>query len=1683
LTTAWVRTRPTGVVLLLLFAAVVAAADEIDREPGRSAGVRGVVPGEAFIEVTPTGGINASTFNSSAFRLRNDSEFGGPRIASIRLNLASSIFPDIVFDPVGAAGDATAKCLTPDAGEVPTGYLPPADPCVDPFSLPHDGGYDEIGVNFADFDRGETFNFSVDVDPTSIQTAGGAGGAGSVSGLELTGTVVTVEFEGGEIVQTTLFRQVASESGGQNIVKAGGPAAPTLEIVGLPATPATVSDPNQTVRVTAPVGSDVRLLVVEGALDLGAATGFDLDPFEANTVILIQEFSGAVGGTGSLDFGVVLTRSNDEGGLNHIVAVVEDADGSGRTGPTSNVAIVELADAVNLGVAPASLDFGQVFIDTASAPQTVTLTHLGQAGEADITLTGVSVSGEYTHDLTLETLAPGASVDVDITFAPTAVGISSGTLTVEHDGGNSPVTVALSGEGLDPTPVPISFSSSDLQGEFVDNPTSLDFGPDGRLYVSQQDGELLAYTITRNGPTDYQVTDTETIDLVMNIPNHDDDGSPAAIAVERQVTGLLAAGTATNPVLYVASSDPRIGAGAGGSDLNLDTNSGIVSRLTWNGSSWDMVHLVRGLPRSEENHATNGMQLDAAANVLYVMSGGNTNKGAPSNNFAQAPEYALAAALLTFDLAAIDAMPTQIDGEGQAYKYDLPTLDDPTRDPDTGDPFGGNDGRNQAIIVPGGPVQVYSPGFRNAYDVVRTQSGRLYTFDNGPNSGWGGIPVGEGTAACTNETNESDSTGYSDGLHYISGPGYYAGHPHPTRGNPETSGLFIYEKDGGSWTLAEQYDWQTDFPVPPVPLGTGNPVECDYLVPGVEDGTLATISSSTNGITEYTALNFGGAMQGNLLAASFGGSIYRFQLNAAGDDLAVPHELLFTGFGSQPLDVTAQGSGDVFPGTIWVAVYGSDKIAVFEPTDSVGCTGADDPGLDEDGDGYTNADEIDNNTDPCSGGSKPDDNDGDFVSDLNDPDDDDDGIPDVSDAFAIDADNGTTTLLPVLYPFFNADPGTGFFGLGFTGLMTNGVTDWLDQFDENFLAAGGAAGLFTVEQVTEGDALGASNDQEHGFQFGVAVDSASEVFSVRTRLLSPYFQVGGAQSVPIDFQSYGLVLGAGDQDNYAKVVLNAQGGAGGIEVVLETGGIASGTSYDTAVVGDVLGSIFIDLYFTVDPAALTVQPQVALDDAPIVNLGAPLAIPASWLDPLDARGLAVGVISTASGSGVPFGGTWELFEVTPGAAGVECLVDGDCDDGEVCTTDSCTAGACEHAPVAAGVGCETDGSLCTVDECNGSGACVTASTVSCPPGEICNPSTGVCEVLAGDGDNDAIDDGIDPCPGDPRNLCFGPVAVDGTTGTEVRINTAIGGTCSGSRVDCNGDTWVDDFGATTGLGFACDLGNGCPIAGLDAIFGPGCDGDGATEDIFQCERYDAESAPNMIYSFDLADGSYIVNLLFANAWSGSVNEGSRVFDILIEGALVHDDFDQVAAAAGNATAVVRSAVIDVVDGDGLQIEFVHGVQNPAIKGIEVLGPVGCVLDAECADGDACTYDVCTAGSCSNPPILAPPSVDGLLVNPSGGATELSWSPAADAASYDVVRGGLGMLRFTDGSFDVSLTDCLAEDQPSTTLLDGDAPQAGTGYWYLVRGANCAGSGTYDSGYAGQQGTRDAEIDASPSSCL
>jgi hypothetical protein len=68
----------------------------------------------------------------------------------------------------------------------------------------------------------------------------------------------------------------------------------------------------------------------------------------------------------------------------------------------------------------------------------------------------------------------------------------------------------------------------------------------------------------------------------------------------------------------------------------------------------------------------------------------------------------------------------------------------------------------------------------------------------------------------------------------------------------------------------------------------------------------------------------------------------------------------------------------------------------------------------------------------------------------------------------------------------------------------------------------------------------------------------------------------------------------------------------------------------------------------------------------------------------------------------------------------------------------------------------------------------------------------------------------------------------------------------------------------------------------------------------------------------------------------------------------------------------------------------------------------------------------------------------------------SWSAAASATRYDVVRGSTGAFPVGPGGGDEVCFDNLAV----TTLVDSTVPAPGGGFWYLSRGENTCGIGTF-----------------------
>ncbi|MFS4448042.1 malectin domain-containing carbohydrate-binding protein [Maribacter sp. 2307UL18-2] len=1133
-----------------------------------------------------------------------------------------------------------------------------------------------------------------------------------------------------------------------------------------------------------------------------------------------------------------------------------------------------------------------------------------------------------------------------------------------------------------------SFGQSNLNFDGnggVNNGTSLMYGPDGRLYVLSLNGTIDIFTVQKNGNNDYVVTASEELLDVKNIPNHNDDGSNTS-GDSREATGLTVAGTATNPIMYVTSSDSRVGGPAG--DKNLDTNSGVITRLTWTGSEWDVVDIVRGLPRSEENHATNGLEFVTigTTDFLIVASGGHANAGAPSDNFAWTTEYALSAAVLSVNLTMLEAITPMLDG-GRKYLYDLPTLDDPTRpnvgpeDPDAGgytgidvnDPWGGNDGLNQAMIVEGGPVQIFSAGYRNSYDLAVTESGAVYVTDNGANGGWGGLPEGEGTANVTNNYNpaEPGSSSPVDGeqvdnqdhlslvttdIQNYNFGSFYGGHPAPIRANPEGAGLYTNPSENntvGAVFRTKKYDptgtkdpniYTSDASIalpanwPPVPVGLADVRQGDWRGPtvfnpdGPQDVLVTTWQNNSNGIDEYTSTIFTGeeSMVGDLIVGRNSNnvkSLHRVELQPDGS-LENLTQNFISNLGGNPLGITCNSDTDPFPGTIWVATF-NGTIKIFEPEPNIICIDPTDPLFvetdDTDLDGYANLDEVQNGVDHCNGGAQPTDFDkdagGTLVSDLNDTDDDNDGILDKDDVFQLGdpTDSGSDAFdLPVLNDLLSDNPVLkGISGLGMTGFMNNGAPNpnWLDWLD--VLGAGpnpndivgGAVGAMTL-QMTDGTALGTTNDQDKGYQYGVNVDQSLTSFTVEGRLLNftDPLQLYGS-SAPTNGE-LGLFIGDGTQSNYIKFVVNQTG----LQALQEINDVPQAPIELALAPGDrPNGSMTI--FFTIDPATGIVTLQYKINGGTMQTLG-DITAQGAVLNAIQQSNnpLAVGLIGSSNTVGAEVEGTWDYLYVQASQPTIQQPIpDSSFLVGETATSYSLDEYFSDDGGDANLVYSVFSNTNVLFDpQVNNN-----ILDVSLPN----EAATTEITIRATDGAGLFVDQTFTVTISDE------PIPI-----IRIRANGA-----SITATDAPNPNWQGitatgaQSGTSNGIGYSVNGGNHSThnIAGRDASLP-----DYVPQAIFANERWDPPAGAEMLWNFTLPDGDYFVRLYMGNGFDGTSTVGTRVFDISIEGVLVQNDIDLI-TEFGDDTGGMKEYQVTATGGD-LTILFEHVVENPLINGIEIL---------------------------------------------------------------------------------------------------------------------------------------------------
>jgi Abnormal spindle-like microcephaly-assoc'd, ASPM-SPD-2-Hydin len=105
-----------------------------------------------------------------------------------------------------------------------------------------------------------------------------------------------------------------------------------------------------------------------------------------------------------------------------------------------------VAGSAVLSASATSESFGNVTLGSSDSA-TVSLTN---SGNSSVTISGVatSVGGVSTSGAANVILAPGQATTLTVKFAPTKAGAVSGNITVASNATNSPITIAVSGDGV-----------------------------------------------------------------------------------------------------------------------------------------------------------------------------------------------------------------------------------------------------------------------------------------------------------------------------------------------------------------------------------------------------------------------------------------------------------------------------------------------------------------------------------------------------------------------------------------------------------------------------------------------------------------------------------------------------------------------------------------------------------------------------------------------------------------------------------------------------------------------------------------------------------------------------------------------------------------------------------------------------------------------------------------------------------------------------------------------------------------------------------------------------------------------------------------------------------------------------------------------------------------------------------
>jgi len=454
------------------------------------------------------------------------------------------------------------------------------------------------------------------------------------------------------------------------------------------------------------------------------------------------------------------------------------------------------------------------------------------------------------------------------------------------------------------------------------------------------------------------------------------------------------------------------------------------------------------------------------------------------------------------------------------------------------------------------------------------------------------------------------------------------------------------------------------------------------------------------------------------------------------------------------------------------------------------------------------------------------------------------------------------------------------------------------------------------------------------FAYGVSVPRAS-IPPTSNTIPSVAFAAGDYTAVAASDDSRHAtgVVGATNRAavRFTFTITEAPGAIMGLDVLFEGGGGTGGGGNSQVW----LWNATTTSYELVGSTALSVPPDTTITGSYTIT-------PSAYVDAANAVTLLV----TNSGNNKEIRTDYVQVAVSI------CVVDADCDDGNVCTDDTCVGGACQYTNNT--VACD-DGLYCTLtDTCSG-GSCV-GSGDTCP-GQMCDEVGDVCADCLVDGD---CDDGL---------YCNG-------------VETCVGGVCQpGAAVDCG-----DLVGCTDD---SCnETTDSCDNVANDANCGDGlyCNGVETCDPVLDCQAGTTVDCGDLVgctddscnETTDSCDN--ITN--DANCGDGLYCNGVETCDPVLDcqaGTAV-DCGDLVGCTDDSCNETTDSCdnlANDANCGDGLYCngsEVCDAIADCSSPGdpcpgqmCDEVGDVcaDCLVDGDCDDANLCTDDACVGGVCEN----------------------------------------------------------------------------------------------------------------------